>query len=56
MWRQGRSVSPKWEGELELDSATDYDNLNEEVDCSVTYDLATENVFVKNYISVVRES
>ena len=54
MWRQGYPVSPQWEGELELDSASDYDNVNEEVDSSVTHDHATESG-PKDYTSAVRK-
>ena len=55
MWRQGYPVSPQWEGELELDSASDYDNENNEVDVSVTYDNATERS-PKDNVSAARES
>ena len=43
MWRQGYLVSPQWEGELELDSASDCDNEYEEGDRLVARNLATEN-------------
>ena len=52
---QGYLVSPQWEGELELDSASDYDNENEEVDSFVVQDRASESA-PKDYISVVRVS
>ena len=55
MWRQGYPVSPQWEGELELDSASDYDNENNEVDVSVTYDHSTERS-PKDNVSAARES
>ena len=48
-------MSPQCEGELELDSASDDDNVNEEVDRSTTHDDATE-CGPKDYISAVRES
>ena len=48
-------MSPQWEGELELDSASDYDNVNEEVDSFVARDHAAESG-PKDYVSVVRES
>ena len=54
MWRQGYLVSPQWEGELELDSASDCDNEYEDGDRLVARNLATENG-LQDYISVVRE-
>ena len=42
-WRHGYLVSPQWEGELELDSASDCDNEHEKDDRLVARDLATEN-------------
>ena len=53
-WRQGYLVSPQWEGELELDSASD-DTVNEEVDSFVARDRVTESG-PKDYISVARET
>ena len=55
MWRQGNLVSPQWEGELELDSAIDYDNVDEEVDSVEARDHAAESG-PKDYFSVARES
>ena len=40
MWHHGYLVSPQWEGKLELDSASDYENGNEEVDSFVARDYA----------------
>ena len=57
MWSQGYHVGPQWEGELELNSASDYDydNVNEEDDSFVARDHATESG-PKDYVSAVRES
>ena len=54
VWRQGYLVSPQWEGELELDSASDCDIAYEEDDRLVARNHAAENG-PKEYISVVRE-
>ena len=43
MWRHGFPVSPQWEGELELDFASDCLNEYEKDDRLVARDLAAEN-------------
>ena len=48
-------MSPQWEGRLELDSASDCDNANVEVETATAKDRATESG-PKDYISVVRDS
>ena len=55
MWHNGNLVSPQWEVELELDSASDGDNANLEVGTSAAQDHAAESG-PNDYISVVRES
>ena len=55
VWRQGYLVSPQREEELELESASDYDNVNEEVGSFAARDHATESGSM-DYISVVRET
>ena len=44
MWHLGYPVSPQWEGGLELDSASDCDNVYGAMESGV-----------RNYISVIRE-
>ena len=55
MCRHGYPASPQWEGELELDSASDCDNEHEEGDRLVARNRAAENG-PKDNISVLRGS